>query len=81
MAVGTVLAVLVVIGCRPTRPRYVRRRHSQAHQIFDNETPTWRKEIARSHPMGELEYLEDIERYNKDPQHEPFPLPPPKHRQ
>ena len=29
-------------------------------------------------PMGELEYLEAVERHDKDPAHYPFPSPPPR---
>lgn len=80
MAVGTVLAILVVIGNRPTQPRFVSKRGSPSRQFSPNTTPEWKKEIAESLPMGEMEYLEGIERYEADPQHQPFPLPPPRHR-
>jgi hypothetical protein len=77
MAVGTILAVLVVRGSRPSRPRTFRRRH-RLRNFMSSATPTWKKDLSRSHPIGEFQYLEQIERYNKDPQHEPFPLPPPR---
>jgi hypothetical protein len=77
MGIGTVLAILVVIGNRPKRPRAVTRGVSPSRQFSSTTTPVWKKDIAQSHPIGELEYLEQIERHNKDPQHQPFPLPPP----
>jgi hypothetical protein len=77
MAVGTAIAVWVVIGCRPSRPRFVSRRTSPSRQFFSPTPPPWKKDTAASNPIGELEYLEMIERYNKDPQQQPFPLPPP----
>jgi hypothetical protein len=81
MTIGTVIAVLVVIGNRPKRPRYVSRGLSPSRQFSSGATPLWKKDIARSHPIGELEYLEGIERHDDDPEHQPFPLPPPIQRQ
>lgn len=81
MGIGTVLAILVVIGNRPKRPRAVSRGVSPSRQFLSTSTPVWRKDIAQSHPIGELEHLEQIERFNNDPQHEPFPLEPPRQRQ
>jgi hypothetical protein len=81
MTIGTVIAVLVVIGNRPKRPRYVSRGLSPSRQFSSGTTPPWKKDIARSHPIGELEYLEGIERHDDDPEHQPFPLPPPIQRQ
>lgn len=78
MGIGTVLAVLVVIGNRPKRPRYVSRGVSPSRQFYSGATPVWEKDIALSHPIGELEYLEEIERHDNDPEHHPFPLPPPR---
>jgi len=39
-------------------------------------TPTWKKDIAETHSMGDLEYLEKLERHQKDSEHWPCPLPP-----
>jgi hypothetical protein len=78
MAVGTVLAVLVVLGCRPSRPRNIRQA-PDVDELSPRPTPPWKKDISLTHPIGELQYLEQIERYNKDPQHQPFPLQPPPH--
>jgi hypothetical protein len=78
MGVGTVIVVWAVIASRPKRP--VRFDSTLLEQNEDSslETPRWKKDGARSHPIGQLEYLEAIERHRKDPQHQPFPLPPPK---
>lgn len=78
MGIGTVLAVLAVIGSRPKRPTVFKGRGSPARQFSSGGTPPWKKDAALSHPMGELEYLEAIERHDNDPQHQPFPLPPPR---
>jgi hypothetical protein len=77
MGIGTVLAILVVIGSRPKRPSYSKGAASPARQFSPGATPPWKKDAALSHPKGELEYLEAIERHDNDPQHQPFPLPPP----
>jgi hypothetical protein len=79
MAAGTVLAILVVIGNRPKQPRFMTKSVSPSRQFSPGATPEWKKEIAESLPMGEMEYLEGIERYEADPQHQPFPLPPSRH--
>jgi len=81
MGIGTVLAVLVVIGNRPKRPRCVSRGVSPSRQFSFGATPSWKKDISSSHPIGDLEYLESIERHDNDPEHQPFPLPPPIRRQ
>ena len=77
MGIGTVLAVLVVIGSRPKRSVYSKGSASPARQFSPGASPAWEKDAAASHPIGELEYLEDIERHDNDPAHQPFPLPPP----
>jgi len=81
MGIGTIVAVLVVIGSRPKRPTAYRGGVSPAHQFSPDGTPPWKKDIAASHPIGELQYLEAIERHDNDPQHQPFPLPPPRQRE
>ena len=60
MGIGTVLAVLVVIGSRPKRPVYSKGSASLARRFSPGESPVWKKDAAASHPIGELEYLEDI---------------------
>ena len=81
IGIGAVLAILVVIGNRPKRPRYVRRGVSQLPQLVSTAIPIWKKGTAQSHPIGELEYLEGIERNSSDAEHQPFPLPPPIQRE
>ena len=78
MAVGTVIAVWAVIASRPKRPFRFEPTLLEQNEVLSQETPRWKKDGARSHPIGKLEYLEAIERNRKDPQHQPFPLPPPK---
>ncbi|HVS50860.1 MAG TPA: hypothetical protein VHD62_00795 [Opitutaceae bacterium] len=78
MGIGAVLAVLIVIGSRPKRPTVFKGRASPARQFSPSATPPWKKDIAASHPIGELQYLEGVERHDNDPEHQPFPLPPPR---
>jgi len=81
MGVGLVVAVLIVIGSRPKRPTVSKGRASPARQFSTGATPPWKKDAARSHPIGGLEYLEGVERHDSDPEHQPFPLPPPRQRE
>jgi hypothetical protein len=81
MGIGTVLTVLVVIGNRPKRPRCVSKGVSPSRRFFSEATPVWKKDVAESHPIGGLQYLEQVERHDNDPQHQPFPLPPPRERE
>lgn len=81
MGIGVVLAILIVLGSRPKRPTVSLGNASPARQFSTGGTPVWKKDIALSHPIGELEYLEAIERHDKEPLHQPFPLPPPRPRQ
>jgi hypothetical protein len=76
MAVGAAIAVWAVIGTRPKHP--VSFDVPPIDDFSPGATPPWKKDIALSHPIGELEYLEGIERYENDPAHQPFPLPPPR---
>jgi hypothetical protein len=80
MGVGTAIAVWAVIGTRPRLPVYSNDESFLADDDFPPKTQPWRKDISRSLPMGEQEYLESVERYQDDPQHEPFPLLPPTRR-
>ena len=79
MAVGTAVAVWAVIGTRPKQGAHFVDDGVPPEEFTPHETPAWKKDIAQSHPIGELEYLEGIERYENDPAHQPFPLPPPRH--
>jgi hypothetical protein len=39
-------------------------------------TPIWKKDIVETYSMGDLEYLEKLERHQKYPQEWPCPFPP-----
>jgi hypothetical protein len=80
MTVGTVIAVLIVIASRPKRRVNFGASYHEPQDSTPGATPPWKKDAALSHPIGELEYLEAIERHDNDPEHQPFPLPPPKRR-
>lgn len=78
MAIGSLIAVWAVIGTRPKRSIHFGKRITPNSQFATGGSPTWKKDAARSHPIGELEYLEGIEQHDNDPEHQPFPLPPPR---
>ena len=78
MGIGVVVAVLIVIGSRPKRPPVFKGHASPAPHFSDCVRPPWKKDITVSHPIGELQYLEGVERHDNDPEHRPFPLPPPR---
>ena len=78
MGIGTALAVWAVIGTRPKRPLYLDSEFDELGESSSPKTSAWRKDIADSHPLGELEYLEGIERYENDRSHQAYPLPPPR---
>ena len=77
IGIGALIAIWAVIGTRPKRPIHFGRRSSPNRQFSPSATPSWKKDAALSHPIGELEYLEGIERHDNDPEHQPFLLPPP----
>lgn len=77
MAIGTLVAIWAVIGTRPKRPIHFGKR-SPNRQSSTDGTPPWKKDVSVSHPIGGLQYLEGVERHDKDPEHQPFPLPPPR---
>jgi hypothetical protein len=78
MAVGTAIAVWAVIASRPKGAVFDDRESFLLHDKSPGDTPPWKKDAALSHPIGELEYLEGVERYENDPAHQPVPLPPPR---
>ena len=73
MGIGTVVAIVIVANLPKS-----------GHIPFDEsvfsgkptETPIWKKDISETYSMGDLEYLEKLERHQKDPQHWPCPFPP-----
>lgn len=77
MAIGTLIAIWAVVGTRPKRRIHFGRR-SANRQFSAGGTPPWKKDVSLSHPIGELQYLEGVERHDNDPEHQPFPLPPPR---
>lgn len=81
MAIGTLIAVWAVAGTRPKRAIHFGKRSSPNRQFSTGGTPSWKKDAAASHPIGELQYLEGIERHDNDPEHQPFPLPPPRSKE
>jgi hypothetical protein len=78
MGIGTLIAVWAVVRTRPKRLIHFGRPSSPNDQFTPSGTPAWKK---NAQPMSELEYLAMIERYQNDPVHYPFPLPPPVHRE
>ena len=73
MGIGTLVAILIVASLPKS-----------GHVLFDESvfsgkptsTPTGRRDAAETFTMGDLEYLEKLERHQKDPQHWPCPFPP-----
>jgi hypothetical protein len=77
-AIGTAVATWAVIGTRPKQSSYFDEEVGEFDESPSSKTSAWGKDIADSHPIGELEYLEGIERYENDRTHQPYPLPPPR---
>jgi hypothetical protein len=74
IGIGTVVAIWAVANLPKPRGN-----HGASGPSFSPEppaTPPWKKDIVETHSMGDMEYLEKLERYQKDPQHWPCPLPP-----
>lgn len=79
MVVGTLVAIWVVLHLRPKHPiDHVAHDDSRMTDPSPPGTPAWTKGAEYVQPMGELEYLEAVERHDKDPAHFPFPSPPPR---
>ena len=79
MIVGTLAAIWVVVHSRPTRPMNTGIEDvSHAFDFSPPESPASMKGVEYVQPMGEMEYLEAVERHDKDPAHYPFPSPPPR---
>lgn len=76
MGIGTVVAIIVVAnmpkwdGPENMRNPFAGNKHSA--------TPVWKKDIIETYANGDLEYLEKLERHQKDPQHWACPFPPDK---
>lgn len=76
MGIGTVVAILIVANL----PKSGHIPSDKA--IYDagktRPTPVWKKDIAETWPLGDVDYWHKLERYQKDPQHWPCPFPPDK---
>jgi len=74
IGVGTVIAVWVVASL----PRSRRGQPSSTPRIDlgTRDTPPWKKDITETYSLGELDYLDKLDRYQRDPQHWPCPIPP-----
>ena len=79
MFMGTVAAIWVVVHSRPS-PQMKAGIDDDSHGFGFSapESPASMKGAEYVQPMGELEYLEMVERHDKDPAHYPFPSPPPR---
>lgn len=70
MGIGTVVAILIVANLpKPHGIRY-------EDTTEPLKTPRGRRDAAETFTMGDIEYLEKLERHQKDPQHWPCPFPP-----
>ena len=73
MGIGTVVAILIVANL----PKSGGIPYDEAVDgVEPRATPIWKKDIVETYSMGDLEYLEKLERHQKDPQHWPCPFPP-----
>ena len=78
MTVGTLAAIWVVVNLRPSRPMNTGIEDvSHAFDFSPPESTASTKGAEYVQPMGELEYLEALQRHDKNPAHYPFPSPPP----
>ncbi len=79
MAVGTAIAIWIVMGLRTKHP--IQNAVYDIPSASESSPPgssASMKGAEYVQPMGELEYLEMVERHDKDPAHYPFPAPPPR---
>jgi hypothetical protein len=74
MGIGTLVAIWAVANLPKSRGN--RGRNIPSLDLGSRCTPPWKKDIVETHAMGDLEYLEKVERHQRDPQHWPCPLPP-----
>jgi hypothetical protein len=74
LGIGTLVAVWAVANLPKTRGH--RGASNPSFDLGPGGTPPWKKDIVESHAMGDLEYLEKLDRHQRDPQHWPCPLPP-----
>ncbi|HEY1719440.1 MAG TPA: hypothetical protein VGH42_14265 [Verrucomicrobiae bacterium] len=79
MGIGTVVAILIVANLPKSGGIPFDENPFEAKPPRD--TPIWKKDIVETYANGDLEYLEKLERHQKDPQHWPCPFPPDEPRQ
>jgi hypothetical protein len=74
MGIGTVVAIVIVANL----PKWngPADEENPFEPATPRGTPIWKKDVAETYSMGDLEYLEKLERHQKDPQHWPCPFPP-----
>jgi hypothetical protein len=76
MGIGTVVTIWVVANL----PKSGGAIHADDWPTPDPkppQTPAWRKDISETFATDDLDYLRKLERHQDDPEHWPFPLPPP----
>jgi hypothetical protein len=76
MGIGTVVAILIVANLPKSGGIPCEGEENPFEARPQRDTPIWKKDIAETYSMGDLEYLEKLERHQKDPQHWPCPFPP-----
>jgi hypothetical protein len=74
MGIGTVVAILVVASL--PKSGGIPCEEDPFAAAPPRDTPIWKKDIVETYANGDLEYLEKLERHQKDPQHWPCPFPP-----
>lgn len=70
MGIGTVVATLIVANL--PKPHGLRGEDPP----MTSKLPSGRRDAAETFTMGDLEYLEKLERHQKDPRNWPCPFPP-----
>jgi hypothetical protein len=73
IGIGALAAIWVVANLPKSRAN--RGATNPSFDLGPGGTPPWKKDIVKSHAMGDLEYLEKLDRHQLDPQHWPCPLP------
>lgn len=76
MGIGTVVAILVVANLPKSGGIPCGDEADPFAAAPPRNTPIWKKDSVETYANGDLEYLEKLERHQKDPQHWPCPFPP-----
>jgi hypothetical protein len=77
MGIGTVVAIWIVANLPKSRGH---RRDTISFEQKPFQTPAWRKDISEVYSTDGFDYLRKLERHQNDPQHWPYPFPPPEQR-